>query len=179
MAVRRLSGGLTPELGAADGQAHQGRDEEHPGMRDPAGDTAIRTRTPTAAASLFSGAGANAAAAASGAGAVASSSDDQVAARGRSLGTSAEMVISCAAPASSSALRRHAQLGGAGPRTGLAGVAVPGAGEAWAGAFCVVITRSRETESGSCELSRRPDFPAHLMMSIDPGEPGAKTVPAT
>src|SRR5580693_1086838 len=50
---------------------------------------AIRTRTPTAATSLFSGAGANAAAAARGAGAVASSSDDQVAARGRSFGTSA------------------------------------------------------------------------------------------
>jgi hypothetical protein len=89
------------------------------------------------------------------------------------------MVINCAAIASSSALRRHAQLGGAGTLTGLADVAVPGAGEVLAGAFCVVITRSRETESGRCEPSRRPDFPAHLMMSIDPGEPAAKTVPAT
>ena len=46
MAVRRLSGGLTPELGAADGQAHQGRDEEHPGMRDPAGDTRDQDQHP-------------------------------------------------------------------------------------------------------------------------------------
>jgi hypothetical protein len=73
---------------------------------------------------------------------MASSSDDQVAARGKSFGTSAEMVISCAAPARSSALRRHGQLGGAGPRTGLAGIAVLGAGEVGTDVFCVVITRS-------------------------------------
>lgn len=46
MAVRRLSGGLTPELGAADSQAHQSRDEEHPGMRDPAGDTRDQDQDP-------------------------------------------------------------------------------------------------------------------------------------
>jgi hypothetical protein len=88
------------------------------------------------------------------------------------LGTSAEMVISCAAPARSSAPRSHGQLGGAGARTGLAGVAVLGAGEVGAGAFCVVIARSG-AESGRCEVSRRPGFPAHLMFSIDPGGPAA------
>ena len=74
---------------------------------------ATRTTIPATAASRFTGAGANAAAAASGAGATASSSDDQVAGMG-SAPTSAEMVISCAAPARNSAARRHGQLGGAG-----------------------------------------------------------------
>ena len=72
-----------------------------------------RPAIPTAAASRFTGAEAKAVAAASGAGATASSSDDQVAGMG-SAPTSAEMVISCAAPARNSAARHHGQLGGAG-----------------------------------------------------------------
>jgi hypothetical protein len=90
------------------------------------------------AASLFTGAGANAAAAASGAGAMASSSDAHVTASGSAL-VSAEMVISCAAPARMSAPRRHAQLGGAGTGAGRAYVAVIAAAEVSAGTFCVVI----------------------------------------
>ena len=65
---------------------------------------------PATAASRLTGAGAKTAAAASGAGAAASSSDDQLAGMG-SAPTSAEMVISCAAPARNSAARRHGQLG--------------------------------------------------------------------
>ena len=72
-----------------------------------------RPAIPTAAASRFTGAEAKAVAAASGAGATASSSDDQVAGMG-SAPTSAEMVISCAAPARNSAARHHGQLGRAG-----------------------------------------------------------------
>src|SRR5262245_55810074 len=74
-----------------------------------------RTAIPATAASVFTGAGAKAAAAASGAGATASS-DDQAAGMG-SAPTSAEMVVSCAALARSSAARRHGQLGGAGDAT--------------------------------------------------------------
>jgi hypothetical protein len=130
---------------------------------------AIRTSTPTTPATLFSGAGANAAAAASGAGAMASSSDHHVTARGSAL-LSAEMVISCAAPARSSAPRRHAQLGGAGTGGGLAGVDVPGAEEVSTGAFCMVMARSWRTNPivaniaptrlpGSPDLEHRPDRP--------------------
>jgi len=71
---------------------------------------------PATAASRFTGAGAKTAAAASGAGATASSSDDQLAGMG-SAPTSAEMVISCAAPARNSAARRHGQLAGAADTT--------------------------------------------------------------
>lgn len=78
------------------------------------------------AASLFSGAGVNAAAAVSGAGAMASSSDHHVTASGSGL-VSAEMVISCAAPARISAPRRHAQLGGAGTAEGFTWVLAAGA----------------------------------------------------
>jgi hypothetical protein len=56
-------------------------------------------------------AGVNAAAAARSAGALARSRDDQVTGIGSAL-SSAEMVISCAAPASNSAARRHGRLGG-------------------------------------------------------------------
>ena len=101
------------------------------------------TTTPATAASRFSRAGANAAAAASGAGAMASSSDHQVTASGPAP-SSAEMVISCAAPARSIAPRRHGQLGAVGTGSEAADVAVLGAREVSAGAFCVVITRSRE-----------------------------------
>ena len=83
---------------------------------------ATMTAIPATAVSRLTGAGAKAAAAASGAGATASSSDDQVAAMGSAL-TSAEMVISCAAPARNSAARRYGQLGGAGGAT----AAEPGA----------------------------------------------------
>jgi hypothetical protein len=76
---------------------------------------ATMTAIPATAASRLTGAGAKAAAAANGAGATASSSDDQVAAIG-SAPTSAEMVISWAAPASNSAARRPGQLGGAAER---------------------------------------------------------------
>lgn len=87
---------------------------------------AARTSTPAMAASLFSGAGVNAAAAVSGAGAMASSSDHHVTASGSAL-VSAEMVISCAAPARISAPRRHAQLGGAGTAEGFTWVLAAGA----------------------------------------------------
>src|SRR5947207_3075343 len=117
-----------------------------------------RTTIPAAAASRLAGAGANAAAAASGAGATASSSDDQVAGIG-SAPTSAEIVISCAAPAKNSAARRHGQLGGAGETTvRAAGVA---SGEPSAGALSMLIgTPSHESESYE---HRRPGFPAHLI----------------
>jgi hypothetical protein len=91
------------------------------------------------AASLFTGAGANAATAASGAGAMASNSDAHVTASGSAL-VSAEMVMSCAAPARISAPRRHAQLGGAGTEAGRGGALT--AGEVTTGAFCVVMARS-------------------------------------
>jgi hypothetical protein len=125
--------------------------------------------TPTTPATLFTGAGANAAAAASGAGAMASSSDHHVTARGSAL-LSAEMVISCAAPARSSAPRRHAQLGGAGTGGGLAGVDVRGSEEVSTGAFCMLMARSWRTNPimaniaptrlpGSPDLKHRPDRP--------------------
>src|ERR1700733_4341919 len=72
-----------------------------------------RTTAATTASGRLAGAGANAAAATSRAGAIASSSECQVALSGSAL-TSAEIVISCAAPARISAPRIQAQLGGAG-----------------------------------------------------------------
>jgi hypothetical protein len=103
---------------------------------------ATRTSRQASAASPFTGSGAKAAAAANGAGAIASSNDHHVTASGSTL-TSAEMVISCAAPASSSAARSHRRLGGAG-RTGRApaGTAVLAAVEVSAGAFGVIIFAS-------------------------------------
>src|SRR5260370_24727952 len=81
-------------------------------MGELSGDARTMIAIPAPAASRLTGAGAKAAAAANGAGATASSSEDQVAAMGSAL-ISAEMVISWAAPASNSAVRRHGQLGGA------------------------------------------------------------------
>ena len=81
-----------------------------------------RTAIPATAASTFTGAGAKAATAA---GATASSSDDQVAGTGPAP-TSAEIVISCAAPARNSAARRHGQLDGAGDTTAVAAGLVAG-----------------------------------------------------
>ena len=99
---------------------------------------AIRAATPATAAILFTGAGANAAAAASGAGAIASSSNDHVRTSGSTRLRSAEIVISCAAPARSSAPRRHGQLGGAGTGSG-ASVGPLAAAEVSGGAFSTVI----------------------------------------
>ncbi len=100
---------------------------------------ATRTAAQATAASLATGTGANAVTAASGAGAVASSSADQVAARGSAL-FNAEMVISWAATARTSAARRHGQLGEAAALK--AGLAVLAAGDVPADAFWVLIGHS-------------------------------------
>jgi hypothetical protein len=117
---------------------------------------ATRTAISATAASRFTGAGANAAAAASGAGATASSSADQVTGGG-STPTSAEMVISCAAPAKNSAARRHGQLGGAG--MGIVAAAALASGELPAGALSVVIgapgPRVRKIMNIADQASRR------------------------
>jgi len=111
---------------------------------------ATRTSRQASAASPFTGSGAKAAAAANGAGAIASSNDHHVTASGSTL-TSAEMVISCAAPASSSAARSHRRLGGAGTGRAPAGSAVVAAGEVSAGAFGVVILHLLMDTFDGCE----------------------------
>src|SRR5260221_7928365 len=106
---------------------------------------------------MFSGAGVNAAAAASGAGATASSSDHHVTARGSAL-FSAEMMISCAAPARDSAPRRHGQLGAAGTDSGLAGPAVLATGEGPAGGVFLGLPRPLRERHG--RTTRPPSLPA-------------------
>ena len=95
------------------------------------------TTAPAQATSLAIGSGPNAATATSGAGAIASRSDHQVAPSGSTLSRAA-IVISCAAPARSSALRRHGQLGGVVLRHRLSG-AVCGVAS---GAVWAVVARS-------------------------------------
>lgn len=120
---------------------------------------AIKAAMAATAATRFTGAGANAAAAASGAGAMASSRADYVTARG-SAPVSAEMVISCAAPARISAPRIQAQLGGAGTAAWRATGAALVVDAVSAGAYSAVIGFSWRTRT---DMSRRPGFPAHLV----------------
>ena len=86
---------------------------------------------------------------------------------------SAEIVISCAAPARMRPPRRHGQLGGAWGR---------GASFSWSlsweerlgEAFSAVMA----LRFGRLRMLRRPGFPAHLLTTIDPGSAAAK-VPAS
>src|SRR5580692_4119279 len=121
-----------------------------------------RTTAATTASGRFAGAGANAAAATSSAGAIASSSEYQVAVSGSAL-TSAEIVISCAAPARISAPRIQAQLGGAGTAAWRARGAALVVGAVSAGVYSAVGFSWR-TRTG---MSRRPAFPAHLLPTLD------------
>src|SRR3984885_6648941 len=122
-----------------------------------------RTTAAATARGRFAGAGANAAAATSSAGATASSSEYQVAASGSAL-VSAEIVISCAAPARISAPRIQAQLGGAGTAAWRATGAALVVGAVSAGVYSAVIGFSWRTRTG---MSRRPAFPAHLVPTLD------------
>jgi hypothetical protein len=77
------------------------------------------------------------------------SSNDAHVTGGGSAPTSAEMVISCAAPARNSAARRHGQLGGA--ATGGLPDVISFVTAGSAGAFWVVIAGSWRDESESNE----------------------------
>src|SRR5580693_5328162 len=120
------------------------------------------TRTTAAATARGRFAGAGAAAATSRAGAIASSSEYQVAVSGSAL-VSAEIVISCAAPARISAPRIQAQLGGAGAAAWRATGAALVVGAVSADVYSAVIGFSWRTRTG---MSRRPAFPAHLLPTL-------------
>src|ERR1700728_2594820 len=85
-----------------------------------------------------------------------------MAASGAAL-VSAEIVISCAAPARISAPRIQAQLGGAGTAAWRATGAALVVDAVSAGVYSAVIGFSWRTRTG---MSRRPAFPAHLLPTL-------------